>query len=328
MPRTTHLALPFAVILATGCGSSSSEPCDPACRTGFECYYGICLPSGFDAAGETPPPPDDAGDRPDVPIDDVPHDTGCVDPALCDDGNPCTLDVCEPTGGCSNSPLPDDTGCPDDGDPCSQDVCMMGRCVHPVATECCLSPETCDDGDPCTTDDCGPDHLCRNERIPDCCTRDADCLWAGHLWECDTSANTCYDPPGGEFCAGCGTRRECGDGGESSDDWCVRYEWNDAGCSKDCRDDVDCPGASACRSLSREAPCAPEDSACICVSILGSCTAYNAFGSPCLVDASCRTCEACDDLVCREGACTWPCSEPDDCPFGAVCNGEVCVPAD
>lgn len=326
MPRNPLLALPLAAVLVAGCGRSSSEPCDPACRAGFECYYGICLPSGFDAGtdGDTVHP-DDAADRPETP-DDAPYDTGCADPAICDDGDPCTLDLCEPAGGCSHPPVPDGTGCPDDGDPCSQDVCMAGACVHPAAEECCLAPEECDDGDPCTTDDCGPDHLCRNEPIPDCCARDADCLWEGHLWECDPESHVCYDPPGGEFCASCMTRRDCGDGGESSDDWCVRYAWNDAGCTKDCRDDADCPGASYCRSLERESACTAADAACICVSRFGSCAAYNTYGAPCLVDASCRSCDACDDLVCRGSACTWPCEGPEECPLGAVCADGVCAP--
>ncbi|MBN1773143.1 MAG: hypothetical protein JXB32_17890, partial [Deltaproteobacteria bacterium] len=185
----------------------------------------------------------------------------------------------------------------------------------------------CDDGNPCTTDVCGEDHLCRNEAIPDCCTRDADCLWEGHLWECDAESRTCYDPPAGDFCDTCTRRNYCGDGGDDSDDWCVTYAWNDVGCSKDCRDDIDCPGGAFCRSLTTDAACTAADAACICVSRLDSCAAYNTYGRGCLLDATCRTCDRCDDLVCHEGACTWPCEVPQDCPFGAVCEGGLCIPA-
>lgn len=329
---TTLAALAACALLAAGCGSSASDPCDPACRAGYECYYGICVPSGSDAGtdggadGDTVRPDDAGPELTEVPPDIV-VDSGCADPLVCDDGDPCTLDQCDPAGACLHPPAPDSTPCADDGDPCSQDVCMAGVCVHPVATECCTDPAMCDDFDPCTTDVCNADHLCVHEAIPDCCGRDADCLWAGHLWECDAAAGTCYDPPGGEFCAACMTRRDCGDGGESSDDWCVRYAWNDAGCTKDCRDDTDCPGGSYCRGLEGESPCSPGDSACICVSRLGSCEAYNTFGRGCMGDEMCRGCDACDELVCRDGACTWPCEVPEDCPLGAVCEAELCTPA-
>ncbi|MBN1774749.1 MAG: hypothetical protein JXB32_26055, partial [Deltaproteobacteria bacterium] len=151
MPRTAILAaLTVAAALTAGCGSSSSDPCDPACRPGFECYYGICIPTRQDAGADGDAArPDDAGDRPDTPPD-VPYDSGCTDPGACDDGDPCTLDLCDPTGACLNPPAPDGTACDDDGDPCSQDVCMAGTCVHPVAVDCCTTPEECDDGNPCT----------------------------------------------------------------------------------------------------------------------------------------------------------------------------------
>jgi hypothetical protein len=258
---------------------------------------------------------------------DVPIDTGCADPTACDDGDPCTLDLCDPSGGCLHPAAPDLTPCADDGDPCSQDVCVAGSCVHPVAEECCLSPAECDDGNPCTTDDCGEDHLCRNELIPDCCSRDADCLWADHLWECDVAAGACYDPPGGEFCAICMTRRDCGDGGESSDDWCATYDWDDRGCTKDCLDDTDCPGGAFCRSSVGETRCSTGEAGCFCVARLGSCAAYNVFGRECMGDAGCRTCGACGELVCRGGACTWSCDELQDCPLGSTCVDAICTPA-
>ncbi len=332
---TTPIGSVIAIALLAGCGSSSSDPCDPECRVGFECYFGICVPAGPDAGSDTAVDgdttlPDDAADRPEtaeVPPDVPPFDSGCSDPGACDDGDPCTVDSCDSTGACLHAPAVDGTLCTDDGDPCSQDVCVAGVCVHPVAEECCLGPEDCDDGNPCTTDDCGPDHLCRNEALPDCCARDADCLWEDHLWECDAAAGACYDPPGGEFCAGCYTRRDCGDGGESSDDWCVTYAWNDRGCTKDCLDDADCPGAAYCRSFGGDAPCAAGETGCICVSRLGSCEAYNVFGRTCLGDATCRTCDACGALVCNAGRCTWRCEVLQDCPLGAVCEGGLCVPA-
>lgn len=47
----------------------------------------------------------------------------------CDDGNACTIDTCNPAGGCVHAALPDETPC-DDGDVCtSGDACAGGICT-------------------------------------------------------------------------------------------------------------------------------------------------------------------------------------------------------
>jgi hypothetical protein len=86
---------------------------------------------------------------------DVCTGSSCVDdrctagaPPTCDDGNPCTSDVCSAGTGCANAPI---AGCcrsdVDCGDPCSDGrACAGGTCVD-------ASPD-CDDGDACTTDAC------------------------------------------------------------------------------------------------------------------------------------------------------------------------------
>ncbi len=48
--------------------------------------------------------------------------------AACDDGDPCTVDVCTPTG-CAHSPV----SC-DDGVACTVDTCLAGICQHVPAT--------------------------------------------------------------------------------------------------------------------------------------------------------------------------------------------------
>jgi len=71
-------------------------------------------------------------------------ETNLCAPGVCDDGDPCTRDVCAPaTGACLH---PADT-C-DDGDACTTDVCEpgTGACSHDAVV--------CDDGDVCTTDRC------------------------------------------------------------------------------------------------------------------------------------------------------------------------------
>ena len=79
----------------------------------------------------------------------------------CDDGNPCTDDLCDPLSGlCSNVMIPGccqtDGECTD-GDVCTIDACVDWQCVNTfdgTIPGCCQIDEDCDDGDPCTDDLC------------------------------------------------------------------------------------------------------------------------------------------------------------------------------
>jgi hypothetical protein len=52
----------------------------------------------------------------------------------CEDDNPCTVDACDPTTGCTHVPLVDDTTC-DDDDPCTDDTCDPAiGCSHTPKT--------------------------------------------------------------------------------------------------------------------------------------------------------------------------------------------------
>ena len=323
-----------AVGMTLGACGGSADECSPQYRSGFECYYGVCIPANPDAGGETAgetgtdadtPPHDDAG--PVEATETLPEGGGCVSAMDCDDGVACTQDLCDPASGdCYHPTAPDDTPCEDDGDPCTQDVCLDGTCAHPVAATCCTGPADCDDANPCTDDTCEAG-LCTNAWRPECCTRDADCLAPGHVWECDLETMTCYDPPGGEPCADCMTRRDCGDGGDGSDDWCVIYDWTHHGCSKDCLDDLDCPGAYRCWNESDRA-CAAGESGCYCVSRFGGCDAIATIGLPCEDSGACTGCTGCDAFTCNGGTCTAPCEVQQDCPWGFSCEGGLCVRGD
>ncbi len=296
-----------AVSAASACGGAESD-CSPACRSGYECFHGICLPAA------------DASDAP----DDAPPGR-CSTHAACADGNPCTADLCDvDSGTCSNPIVADGTACPDDGRACTPDVCAAGVCTHPEEPPyCCRFGWQCDDGDPCTDDAC-VEEQCRRTPRDGCCTRDADCLADGREWECNAATTTCYDPPAGGICAACIRRTDCGDGGSSSDDWCVYYGGaTDAGCSKDCIDDLDCPSATQCVREGR--PCRPAESGCYCTVRVGNCNVYNRFGDPCGNDAFCRTCSGCSVMVCRGGYCTWPCTGDRDCRWGSRCTDNVCA---
>ncbi len=75
-----------------------------------------------------------------------------IDDGLCEDGNPCTGDICDPAGGCEHPHL-DGVPC-DDGNVCTQyDICQAGLCAGG-------SPQNCDDLNACTTDLCDPGTGC------------------------------------------------------------------------------------------------------------------------------------------------------------------------
>jgi len=96
----------------------------------------VFIPSGDDGPYESAPPPWEC----------EPEGTG----PQCDDGNPCTNDLCA-GGQCTHEPA-NGAAC-DDGDPCTEsDSCGAGGCYG--------LPLSCDDGDDCTHDFCYPDEGC------------------------------------------------------------------------------------------------------------------------------------------------------------------------
>ncbi|MGM0574116.1 MAG: hypothetical protein ACQEXJ_00080 [Myxococcota bacterium] len=124
-------------------------------------------------------PADAEADTPDADADAADTDAGPVC-GPCDDGDPCTVDLCDPeTGECSSEPL----DC-DDGDPCTEDFCDSGEgCIAEdvlcddgdactvdscdSAVGCVTEDVLCDDGNPCTEDSCDP--------VDGCVTAPVDC---------------------------------------------------------------------------------------------------------------------------------------------------------
>jgi hypothetical protein len=124
----------------------------------------------------------------------------CGSPADCDDGEPCTDDLCTAST-CQHVPLANGAtppGCAalcgvcdagvcepglcsdDDSDPCTVPVCdPVAGCTTQHAPECCQTDPECADTDACTTDTCAVELLsCRHTLVkPGCqtCTTDTDC---------------------------------------------------------------------------------------------------------------------------------------------------------
>jgi hypothetical protein len=169
----------------------------------------------------------------------------------CEDGNPCTVNMCVPHVGCVTEPLcPSDAfvcngvehcfapvglpptclpGTPldcDDGDACTTD----DQCTEPGG--CSYGVKDCRDDDPCTADGCDSATGCTHEPIPDCCRDAGDCPSdACTIPEC--VAATCTGAP-----------LSCDDGNPTTMDSC-----NPAtGCSNtlppECGLDAECPADS------------------------------------------------------------------------------------
>jgi hypothetical protein len=152
----------------------------------------------------------------------------CAD-AHCDDGNPCTANLCDPaTGECSHPPF----DC-DDDDPCTTEWCdpVAGRCIitpldcddgnactvsacNPTTGACEHSPVDCGDGIACTTNFCDPVEGCQTVAEHSMCATADEC-WAG---ACDTEVGCVQSPLDdtdcgeGEGLCGGGECHLCGQG--------------------------------------------------------------------------------------------------------------------
>ena len=75
----------------------------------------------------------------------LPVDTPCSN-----DGNPCTVDLCDASGDCQHGAGPEGVACENDRNDCTQDQCDdAGQCQHePISlgAECALGFDTCGSG--------------------------------------------------------------------------------------------------------------------------------------------------------------------------------------
>ncbi|MCA9518194.1 MAG: hypothetical protein KC635_24820, partial [Myxococcales bacterium] len=243
-------------------------------------------------------------------------------PRICDDGDVCTRDACDPELGCVAPPDPARPPCDDgdvctdgdrcgedgrchggnapcdDGDPCTYDLCSPGvGCNH------YLSALPCDDLDPCTSGDVCRGGVCSGTPIRcddgDPCTRDG----------CDAALGRCTSVPAPEG-APCDDRDAC-----TLADRC--HDGDCAGLPVACDDGLACtfdacePGG-ACSHLP-----APG----FCVSASGACVAVGARP----LDAPCEVCAATGVLVAdpaREGT---PCDDDGVACTYDRCEGGACV---
>jgi len=227
----------------------------------------------------------------------------------CDDGNPCTVDVCLPGTGCLHKTpaLP----C-DDGNPCTHsDVCLAGECLG--------EPVTCHDANPCTLDSCDP--------------ASGQCLHGYVDWPCDdgtlcTSGDVCVLG----VCIGLAIA--CDDANPCTSDSCSPL----TGCTHGpanapCDDGNACTLGDFCQAGAcqpgKSAPACDDANPCtldVCLPADGECH-HSPASAPCSDDNPCTVDDHCDNGTCVAGdtdACQ--CSNDADCaPFedGNKCNGTL-----
>ena len=249
----------------------------------------------------------------------------------CDDGNPCSNDLCTPEAGCAH--LPNAATCTDgnactSGDVCVNAVCTPGNSVDcndnnactadscQAATGCThkASAAACDDGNPCTTSDLCKAGACQGGPALDCddgngCTKDACDPAVGCTSTADDGAacsdgNVCTS---GDAClaGACVVSGVlgCDDGNPCTIDGCNAG----AGCSHKARSGA-CDDGNACTL----------GDACWNAVCTGGSPKDCGDGNPCTADS----CDAA--LGCKNVANTAVCSDGDPCTLGDLCAGGAC----
>jgi hypothetical protein len=339
-------------------GNDLSGPDVIDCVSGAECTvsnaFGACPgtltcdPTG-EAICDGPEPAEETCDGLDNDcdgtIDDFPCDDGdnctgadlCLDGVCagttldCDDLDPCTVDSCDSTKGCTYTVI-DGVVC-DDGDSCTEDDhCVDGGCVGKALI--------CDDQDPCTMDYCSPADGCRFDPTSGNCDDDDPC----------TVDDACVDG----LCVGTAVDCQC-----LADADCADLDDNDL-CNGTLVCDVDllphlcivdpdtvieCPEPDGADAPCLAPACAPDTGTCSFVSQHedGACDDGNA----CTILDSCHdgicqgggaincddnnpcTTDLCDPVSgCLHNPNTAPCSDGNACTLGDTCSAGQCQPGD
>ena len=249
-------------------------------------------------------------------------------PVVCDDGNPCTDDLCDGFGGCASE---HNLAPCDDGDPCSvKDSCEQGQCSG-FEVDCeCLSDIDC----AALEDDnvCNGTLLCDTSKLPHLCVVDpitvvvcpepsgvdAICLMSA----CDSGTGQCSMVPAHEGFA-CDDGDMCTVGDSCVEGECVAGVAANCNDGNPCTDDV-CGGESGCAHTPNAAACSDNN----------SCTKGDLCdGGECVAGAplDCDDGNVCtDDLCDPQDGCVHtpnqaPCDLGDSCLLGVHCEGGACL---
>ena len=224
-------------------------------------------------------------------------------PKSCDDGNACTSDACQPSVGCTHTPI--EGPCDD------RNVCTLGDFCYGGTCQPGLDSLTCDDGNACTNDTCDPKLGCRHLPNSEPCDDQSICTTNDHCID-----GACGGDPIG-----------CDDGNPCTDDKCFPQIGcfpvdNHAACEDGdfCTTGDTCVGGT-CVSGTGAPPC-DDGNPCtddLCDSQFG-CYQLNNY-MPCSDDDVCSLGDHCLDGSCKAGQYHIYCYDADPC------TSDVCDPA-
>ena len=245
-------------------------------------------------------------------------------PPTCDDGNPCTIDGCDPVAGCTVQTMAGCFFCNTDMECRDRDssACTVNeRCVSHA---CVSDPLTCNDGNPCTTDSCDAATGCTFTPVPN----GQSC---GDLDPCN-GLETCQSGT----CTP-GTAPLCDDGNPCTVDACD----SNSGCTHTavqgcsamcpcCVSDSDCTDSDPCtvnercvagsctsdpRNCGDNNPCTQDS----CVSAVGCVNTPVVDGTGCGDGNRCNGRERCISGACQPGT-------PPNCDDNNACTADSCAP--
>jgi len=225
--------------------------------------------------------------------------TSCRSNENCNDSNPCTNDICGQNATCEHTPVT--SGTCEDGNACTgPDVCSGTTCTPGTTLNC-------DDANPCTADSCDSISGCAHTPIQGCqaCQTDGDC----------TDGNACN---GTEACVEgvctAGTAPVCNDGNTCTTDSCNA----ETGCVNTAVEGcVACNSDTAATVCNDSNPCTTD----LC-SESGTCTHGTVEnGTACGDSDVCNGNETCQSGVCAAGS-------PLACNDGNACTADACDSAD
>ena len=271
-------------------------------------------------------------DQDDCTIDDQCVEGVCKgEEQVCDDGNTCTADACDPAEGCAHEPI---AGECNDKNKCTwPDSCIDGVCIgetidcedgNPCSDNYCLPASgcvvdelvgPCEDGDLCTTGDMCVDGVCNGVEVvcaddgnyctTDFCDPAQGCVYEFNDFPCDDGNDcTTNDHCQAGECLPEGTLFECDDSNPCTTD----------GCDIDTGACTYTPNSQFCDDAD---PCTEDD---------------QCSGGLCL-GGSQKNCD--DGNVCTQDSCTsqgqclnaptaGACDDGNQCTTGEQCLGGVC----
>ncbi len=159
-------------------------------------------------------------------VHDAPPGLCCTGHADCDDQVSCTDDKC--VGGFCKHYKDDNFCCGTDADcaqpdPCESGVCVNEECTFPPVPGCCYADHECADGQAETVDLCAG-HACIHSLAdpPTSCETDADCPVPNECVETSCLGNLCTHAPADKPGC-CGGPADCDDGQPCTADTCTAF---------------------------------------------------------------------------------------------------------